>query len=95
MARYISLLRFTPQGIKNLKQSPARAAAFRKAAEKAGVKVEAQLWTVGAYDGILILNAPDEKSALKAIATLAAAGNVTTQTLQALDGKEFAAVVAK
>ena len=95
MARYVSLLRFTPQGAKNLKQSPARAAAFRKAAEKAGVKVDAQFWTVGAYDGILVVNAADEKKALKAIATLAAAGNVTTQTLQALDGKEFSAVVAK
>ena len=95
MARYVSLLRFTPQGVKNIKQSPARAAALRKAAEKAGVKVEAQLWTVGAYDGILILNAADERKALKAIATLAAAGNVTTQTLQALDAKEFAAVVTK
>jgi len=95
MARYVSLLRFTPQGTKNLKQSPARAAAFRKAAEKAGVKVDAQFWTVGAYDGILVVNAADEKKALKAIAALAAAGNVTTQTLQALDGREFSAVVAK
>src|SRR5688572_20586896 len=79
MARYVSLLRFTPQGAKNLKQSPARAAAFRKAAEKAGVNVEAQLWTVGAYDGILILNAADEQRALKAVARLAVAGHVTTQ----------------
>ncbi len=95
MARYVSLLRFTPQGVKNLKQSPARAAAFRKAAEKAGVKVEAQLWTTGAYDGILILNAASETKALSVVAKLAAAGNVSTQTLQAFDAKDFSAIVGR
>ena len=95
MARYVSLLRFTPQGVKNLKQSPTRATAFCRVAEKAGVQVEMQLWTTGAYDGILILNAASEVKALKAIARLAATGNVTTETLQAFDGKEFATIVGR
>jgi uncharacterized protein with GYD domain len=95
MARYISLLRFTPQGVKQLKQSPARAQAFCKAAEKAGVRVEMQLWTTGAYDGILILNAASEIKALNAIARLVATGNVSTETLQAFDAKEFAAIVGR
>jgi len=95
MARYVSLLRFTPQGVKNLKQSPARAAAFCKVAEKAGVQVEAQLWTAGAYDGILILSAASEVKALNAIARLVATGNVSTETLQAFDAKEFAAIVRR
>lgn len=93
MKRYVTLIRFTPQGVKGLKQSPTRAADFRKAAEKAGVKVEAQLWTVGAYDGVLILAANDEHKVLNAIAQLAALGNVHTQTLQAFDAAEFAAIV--
>jgi len=93
MARYISLLRFTPQGAKSLKSSPARAAAFRKAAEKSGVRIEAQLWTTGAYDGILIVSAASETKALNAIARLVAAGNVTTHSLQAFDAEEFAAIV--
>jgi len=95
MARYVSLLRFTAQGVKNLKQSPARAAAFGQAAEKAGVQVEMQLWTTGAYDGILILNAASEVKALNAITRLVATGNVTTQTLQAFDAKEFTAMVGR
>lgn len=93
MARYISLLRFTPQGVKNLKQSPTRAAAFCKEAEKEGVKVEAQLWTFGKYDGILILSAGSDVKALNAIARLVATGNVSTETLQAFDAKEFAEIV--
>lgn len=95
MARYVCLLRFTPQGVKNLKQSPARAAAFCKVAAKAGVKVEAQLWTAGKYDGILILNAASETKALGVVAKLASQGNVSTHTLQAFDAKEFAAIVGR
>ena len=91
----MSLLHFTPQGARNLKQSPARAAAFCKAAEKTGVKVELQLWTTGAYDGILILNAANETKALNAIARLVATGNVSTETLQAFDAKEFAVIAGR
>lgn len=95
MARYVSLLRFTPQGVRNIKKSPARAAAFRKAAEKAGVKVEAQFWTTGAYDGVLILSAASETMVLSVIAALAASGNVSTQSLQVFDAKEFKAIVGR
>ncbi len=42
MPRYLSLIKFTEQGVKNLNQSTTRAAAFRNAAEKAGVKIEGQ-----------------------------------------------------
>ena len=93
MARYVTLIRFTSQGARNLKQSPTRAAAFRKAVEKAGVKIEVQLWTTGEYDGILVLNASSEIKALNAIAKLASTGNVSTRTMQAFDAKEFAAIL--
>ena len=92
MVRYLCLLRFTSPGVRDLKKSPGRAAAFRKAAEKAGVKVETQLWTTGTYDGVLILSAANHSTALKAITKLAAAGDVTTNTLQAFDAKEFSAI---
>ncbi len=95
MARYMTLLRFTPQSLRNLKQSPARAKAFLKDAAKAGVKVEAQLWTTGAYDGVLILQAADETNILRLIAKLAAQGNVSTQTLRAFDAREFTAILGR
>jgi uncharacterized protein with GYD domain len=95
MARYVSLLKFTQQGVQSLKESSARAVAFRTTAEKAGVKVETQLWTTGKYDGILILSADDETKVLATLAKLAALGNVQTQTLQAYDSAQFAAIVGK
>ena len=95
MPRYLSLIKFTEQGAKNLKQSTARAAAFRNAAEKAGVKIEGQYWTVGAYDGALILRADDEQKALRCITELAALGNVRTETMQAFIDTEFGAIVGR
>jgi len=95
MIRYLSLLRFTEQGTKNLKNSTVRAAAFRKAASKAGVTVEAQFWTTGAHDGVLIFTAKDDTTALRCLSALAAAGNVTTETLRAFDAKEFEAITRK
>lgn len=95
MIRYITLLRFTEQGAKNLKKSTARANDFREAAAKAGVNVEAQYWTTGAYDGVLIFSAENETNALRCLAALTAAGNVRTETLKAFNAKEFEAIAGK
>lgn len=95
MIRYLTLLRFTEQGAKNLSKSPARAAAFRDAAAKAGVNVETQYWTTGAYDGVLIFSTEDEKTALRCLSALAVAGNVRTETLRAFDAKEFETIAGK
>ncbi len=95
MARYISLIRFTEQGAKNLQQSTSRAEAFRQAAEKAGVKIEGQYWTAGAWDGLLILSAADPNKALHCLSELAAAGNVRTETMQAFNADEFSGIVRR
>ena len=89
MARYIALLTYTDQGAKNIKKSTSRAHTFDKLAEKSGVKIEGQYWTMGRYDGVLILNADDEAKALHWLTELAALGNVRTQTLQAFVDDEF------
>ena len=95
MTRYLTLLRFTEQGGKAIKKSTARAAAFADAAAKAGVKIESQYWTTGAYDGAIVLSAQDETRALQCLAALAAAGNVRTETLRAYDAGEFDAIAGK
>ena len=92
MARYVSLIRFTDQGARALKKSAARALGFRKAAEKAGIAVEAQLWTAGSSDGLLILSG-DERKILRCLAQLAALGKIRTETLQAFDAREFKHIV--
>jgi uncharacterized protein with GYD domain len=95
MVRYLTLLRFTEQGAKNISKSTARAVAFAEAAAKANVRVEAQYWATGACDGVLILSADNEKDALRCLTALAAAGNIRTETLRLFDAKEFDAIAGK
>ena len=95
MPRYIALLKFTEQGAKSIKKSTDRAHAFDKLAEKAGVKVEGQYWTMGRYDGVLILSAGDETKVLHMLSSLAALGNVRTETMQAFVDKEFDEIVGR
>ncbi len=88
MSRYVTLIRFTCEGIRHIRKSSDRGAAFIKAAEKAGVKVESQLCTTGAWDGMLTLSG-EEKKVLRCISQLAALGNVHTESMRAFDAAEF------
>lgn len=95
MARYVALLKFTEQGAKNIKKSTARAHNFDKLAAQSGVKVEGQYWTLGRYDGVLILNAPNEQAILHLLAELVSLGNVRTETMQAFIDSELDSIVGK
>jgi len=90
---YLILLTFTDLGLRNIAQSPQRAAAWRRQAEAAGVIVVAQLWTTGAYDGVLILEGASEEQVLRALTQLDAAGNVRTHSLRALQAEDFERVI--
>jgi uncharacterized protein with GYD domain len=93
MPTYITLIRFTDQGARAIRETAQRAAAFRKEAEGAGVTVRQVFWTMGAFDGLLILEAADEQAAAKVLFDLAAKGNVHTQTLRAFDESEIRQIV--
>ena len=95
MATYVALIRFTEQGAKNVRETRQRAAAFRDAAQAAGVTVREQYWTLGSYDGLLVLDAPDEASVTAAMVALSALGNVRTQTMRAFDDSEVGDILAR
>jgi uncharacterized protein with GYD domain len=95
MTTYIALLNFTPQGLQNVHESPHRAAAFKAAAKKAGVKVRDIYWTLGAYDGVLIFDAETDKTATAATLALSGLGNVHTQTLRTFSAMEFTEILEK
>ena len=95
MARYITLLKFTEKGSSHIKESTRRAHAFDALAEKAGVTVEGQYWTMGRCDGVLVLKADDELKMLHLLTELASLGNVRTETMQAFTDKEFDAIVSR
>ena len=89
MATFITTLHFTEQGIKAARSHVSRAAAFRAAARKLGVKVTGLYWTLGAFDGVIVCEAPDEATATALLLHLVALGNVRTQTARAFDAAEM------
>ncbi len=95
MATYVVLANFTDQGIRNVKESPKRAEAFKKMAETFGVTVKELFWTQGRYDVVTILDAPDESSAMTLGLTLGALGNVRTESLRAFSAADMTKVVEK
>ena len=64
MATFITTLHFTEQGIKAVRDTCERAAAFKATAKKLGVKVTGIYWTLGAADGVIVWEAPDEELSL-------------------------------
>lgn len=93
MARYVTLYQFTDQGIRNIKDSPARLRAAIKKAEGLGMKMLGAYYTEGAYDLIVISEAADEKTATAFALATAAQGNVRSSTLRAYDADEFEAIL--
>lgn len=82
MATFISLVNYTDQGIRSVKDSPDRYAAFKIAAKQLGVEVKGIYWTVGHYDAVLIVEGVDD-AVTAALLTLGSLGNVRTETLHA------------
>lgn len=94
MATFVTLVDYTPQGRQTIKQSPDRAAAFVETAKAAGVTVKDLYWTAGAHDGILIFEAPDDRTASALMLSLAQGGNVHTKTLRAYDRPEMLEILS-
>ena len=93
--KYVSLLRFTDKGSAGIKDSAHRAEAFNRATEASGVHVVAQYWTIGAYDGVLVLEAETEQAALRCLYELSATGAVKPETMRAFDAEEFEQLVGE
>ena len=95
MATFIVLGNFTEQGIRNIKESPKRTEGFKALAAKSGVKVKEIFWTLGHYDIVTIVEAPDTATATSLGLAVASLGNVRTETLTAFSAEEFGKILAK
>jgi uncharacterized protein with GYD domain len=95
MATYIVLANFTDQGVRNIKDSPKRADAYKAMAKKAGVTVKELYWTLGHYDLVIVLDAPDAATVTAVGLATASLGNVRTETLTAFSADEIGRVIGK
>jgi uncharacterized protein with GYD domain len=89
MATYLSLINWTEQGIRTVKDSPKRLEAARKALKKLGGELKGFYMLQGQYDGVLIFDVPNDEAMTKFLLTTGTAGNVRTTTLRAFTEEEF------
>jgi uncharacterized protein with GYD domain len=93
MPTYITLMRWTSQGSKNIKDSPSRLDAARKAFQAVGVTLKDFYMVTGRYDMVIISEAPDDVALAKATLAVTSHGNVQTETLRAFSEKEYRGIV--
>jgi uncharacterized protein with GYD domain len=92
MATFISLISFTDQGIRNVKDSPDRLGAFQAMAEKLGVKVTSAYYTVGHYDMVVVVEGSDE-AATSALLKVGSLGNIRSETLRSFSVDEMKTII--
>jgi len=95
MPTYISLAKWTDQGIKNVKDSPQRLEAVKKAVEAAGGKWIGFYMTMGRYDMVVIMEAPSDEVASTVLLAVGKGGNVRTETLKAYPEDQYRGIIAK
>ncbi len=95
METYVMLFNFTDQGIRNVKDITMRVDPVRDLAKSLNVTVRNIFWTLGQYDMVAIVEAPDEITATALGLSIGKAGNVRTQTLRAFSQAEIGPILSR
>jgi uncharacterized protein with GYD domain len=90
MPQFIMLTRLTSDGVKTVKNNPGRIQEVNKEVEQLGVKVLNQWATLGQYDFVSVVDAPDETTMAKVSVELGSRGTTTNETLTAIPAEDFA-----
>jgi uncharacterized protein with GYD domain len=90
MPTYVMLTNLTAEGVRTLKNNPARVAEVNKEVEQIGARVIAQYATLGQYDFVTIVEAPDAETMAKVSIELGSRGTMTSQTLSAMPAEDLA-----
>ena len=93
MAKYVVLLNWTDQGVRTAKDTVQRFEQARDAFQQKGVSFDAVFWTLGRYDIVGILDAPDDETIAATLLQLGGAGNVSTETLRAFSADEMSGIL--
>jgi uncharacterized protein with GYD domain len=94
MPTYISLCNFTDQGIKAIKESPARLEAVKGAFKAMGGEMKAFFLVMGEYDMVVIGEVPDDATVAKLALSIGSGGAIRTKTLRAYTEEEYKAIIA-
>jgi uncharacterized protein with GYD domain len=94
MQTYLTLIRYTDQGIKNMKESPARLDAVKKAYQAAGGELKAFYLAMGSHDAVAIGEAPSDEVLARLALMIAAQGNLRTESMRIFPEAEYRKIVA-
>jgi uncharacterized protein with GYD domain len=94
MPTYVTLMHFTEQGIRNIKEGPTRLEAAKKAFKAAGAEITAFYLGLGRYDAIVVTEGPNDETAARMALTIGSQGNVRTETLRVFNEAEYRKLIA-
>ena len=95
MPRYVALIDWTEQGVRNFRDTVDRYEAARELLEGLGVQFTDVYWTLGSHDIVAVLDAPDDETLSAGLLATAGAGNIRTTTLRAFSADEMRSVIGK
>lgn len=95
MPSYICLIQFKDQWIRNIQDTVKRGDAAIAEAQKMGMRIVEEYWTMGAYDAVVTVEAPDDETMSAFILKVGSLGNVKAQTLRAFRRNEMEGILAK
>ncbi len=95
MPTYVNLVNFTDQGIRAYPDTVNRAQDYWNSIEAAGGRVVQEVWTMGAYDIVVLFEAPDDETATALALQVSSLGNVRTTTMRAFNADEMGRIVER
>ncbi len=95
MPTYVVLMNWTDQGVRTARDTVHRREQADALAQKYGARIEQVYWTVGPYDLVTIVEAPDDESATAMLLELGSAGNLRTTTLRAYGREEMSRIIER
>ena len=94
MSTYIILSRYTQQGLERIKDGPARVEAARKTLERLGGQLRSFHLTMGQYDSVAVIEAPDDETVARFSIAIGSQGNVRIESLRAFDEEQYRDLVS-
>ena len=94
MATYITLIRYTQQGMENIKEGPARVDAAKEAFKAMGGELKQYYLVMGQYDAVVIGEVPDDETVAKLSLAIGSKGNLRTETFRAFTEDEYRKIIA-
>ena len=95
MPTYMTLVKYTQQGVENMKDSPSRLDAAKELFKSMGGELKSFYLAMGRYDAVVLAEGPDDETATKLAMTIGAAGAIRTETFRVFTEDEYRKLISE